>query len=66
LTANNEEGGTWKAAWVEVVDLAGNYRVYRITEGYNFYTYVKLTRTSGDISGSFTVTNIVPAAVTRN
>lgn len=66
LSANNEEGGTWKVAWIEVVDLAGNYRVYKLTEGYNFYTYVKLTRTSGDISNSFIVTNIVPGSITRN
>ncbi len=66
LTANNEEGGTWKVAWIEVLDKAGNYRVYRLTEGYTFYTYVKLTKTDGDVSSSFNVTNISPAAVTRN
>jgi hypothetical protein len=66
LTANNEEGGIWKVAWIEVVDKAGNYRVYRLTEGYTFYTYVKLTKTDGDVSSSFNVTNISPASVTRN
>ncbi len=65
-TANNEEGGTWKVAWIEVVDKAGNYRVYKLTEGYSYYTYVKLTKTDGDVSSSFNVTNISPAAVTRN
>ncbi len=65
-SANNEEGGTWKVGWIEVVDLAGNYRVYKLTEGYNFYTYVKVTRTDGDISNSFIVTNIVPGSITRN
>jgi hypothetical protein len=65
-TANNEEGGTWKVAWIEVVDKAGNYRVYRLTEGYTYYTYVKLTKTDGDVSSSFNVTNISPASVTRN
>ena len=66
LTANNEEGGTWKVGWIEVVDKAGNYRVYKLTEGYNFYTYVKLTKTDGDISKSFNVTNIIPGSITRN
>ncbi len=66
LTANNEEGGTWKVAWIEVVDKAGNYRVYRLTEGYSYYTYVKLTRTDGDISSSFNVSTIAPASITRN
>ncbi|MDX1959133.1 MAG: hypothetical protein SFU98_11210 [Leptospiraceae bacterium] len=65
-SANNEEGGIWKVGWIEVVDNAGNYRVYRLKEGYNFYTYVKLTKTDGDISGSFVETNIVPISITRN
>lgn len=65
-TASNEEGGTWKVGWVEVVDKAGNYRVYRLTEGYTYYTYVKITRVDGDISNSFIVTNISPAAINRN
>lgn len=65
-TASNEEGGTWKVGWVEVVDKAGNYRVYRLSEGYTYYTYVKLTRVDGDVSGSFIVTNISPVAITRN
>ncbi len=64
--ANNEEGGLWKVGWIEVADKAGNYRVYRITEGYSYYTYIKVTKTDGDVSSSFIVTNIKPISITRN
>ena len=64
-SANNEEGGIWKIGVVEVSDRAGNIRVYKLTEGYNFYTYIKITRTDGDISNSFTVTNILPGSIER-
>ena len=65
-SASNQEGGLWKVGLIEVVDVAGNYRVYKLTEGYSYYTYVKLTKTDGDVSSSFNVTNISPASVTRN
>ncbi|MEM7184704.1 MAG: hypothetical protein AAF518_27665 [Spirochaetota bacterium] len=65
-TANNEEGGTWKVAWIRVTDKAGNRRIYKLTEGYDYYTYINITRTDGDISGSFTETTITPIAITRN
>ena len=66
LSTDNQEGGTWKLGWIEVSDNAGNYRLYKLTEGYNYYTYIKLTKTSGDITNSFNVTNIEPASITRN
>lgn len=65
-SANNEEGGTWKIGLIELVDNAGNFRVYRLSEGYSNYTYIKISKTDGDLTNSFVVSTIVPVSVTRN
>ncbi len=65
-SSNNEEGGTWKLAKIELVDRAGNQRLYKLSEGYNNYTYTKISKTDGDLTNSFVVSTIVPVFITRN